>query len=87
MPNYSFVTETMCFQNYTYVIEDIQDQCGLLNIRLSQHKWLYMNCFSSYSKVNGEKKDLLESNSSGLFRPNVHRNEMDHSLEAAISLL
>lgn len=38
MPNYSFVTETMCFQNYTYVIEDIQDQCGLLNIRLSQHK-------------------------------------------------
>lgn len=34
MPSYGFVTETVCFENYTYVIVDIQDQSGLLKIDL-----------------------------------------------------
>ena len=36
MPDYGFVTETICFHNYIYVNADIQDPSGLLNIRLLQ---------------------------------------------------
>ena len=38
IPNYGSVTETACFQNYAYIIVDIQDQNGLLNTRFSRQE-------------------------------------------------